>query len=139
VLLKLLLDYLNAPDPSSSPRGWLLVLALALTQLVRNMFFMLCLSVSMHTAMRVHGATQFLGMAKLLRLSAPSDAALGQLVTFVTGDQERMQEAVVGGILFIGRLPSSVLCIVWVLSPHTPYCIGNSIAPSLTNFNADFC
>ena len=43
------------------------------------------------------GAVQYLGYSKLLRLASPSEAALGQLVTFVTGDQERIQEACVMG------------------------------------------
>ena len=43
------------------------------------------------------GAVQYVGYSKLLRLASPSEAALGQLVTFVTGDQERIQEAMVMG------------------------------------------
>ena len=33
---------------------------------------------------------QYLGYEKLLRLSAPNDAALGQLLTFITADHERI-------------------------------------------------
>jgi len=33
------------------------------------------------------GASQYLGFSKLLRIASPSDAALGLLITFCTGDQ----------------------------------------------------
>ena len=52
---------------------------------------------------RVSGATQFLGFSKLLRLSSPNDAALGKLVTYCTGDQERIHEAIVNGVLLMGN------------------------------------
>ena len=52
---------------------------------------------------RVSGATQFLGFSKLLRLSSPNDAALGKLVTYCTGDQERIHEAIVNGVLLMGK------------------------------------
>ena len=51
---------------------------------------------------RVSGATQFLGFSKLLRLSSPNDAALGKLITYCTGDQERIHEAIVNGVLLMG-------------------------------------
>ena len=51
---------------------------------------------------RIIGATQFLGFSKLLRLSNPNDAALGKLITYCTGDQERIHEAVVNGVLLMG-------------------------------------
>ena len=50
---------------------------------------------------RIIGATQFLGFSKLLRLSNPNDAALGRLITYCTGDQERIHEAVVNGVLLL--------------------------------------
>ena len=53
---------------------------------------------------RVRGATQFLGFSKLLRLSSPNDAALGKLVTYCTGDQERIHEAIVNGVLLMGNI-----------------------------------
>ena len=43
-----------------------------------------------------------MGYSKLLRLASPNDSALGQLVTFCTGDLERINEAVVAGVLFFG-------------------------------------
>ena len=48
-------------------------------------------------AIRLVGALQYVGYSKLLRLASPSEAALGQLVTFVTGDQERIVEVCVMG------------------------------------------
>ena len=53
-------------------------------------------------ANRVLSALVYIGYAKLLRLESPNDAALGQLVTFCTGDQERINEAVVAGTLLLG-------------------------------------
>ncbi len=35
-------------------------------------------------------AVQYLGYDKMLRLSAPNDAALGQLLTFISADHERI-------------------------------------------------
>ena len=43
-----------------------------------------------------------MGYSKLLRLAAPNDSALGQLITFCTGDQERLIEAFVAGNLIVG-------------------------------------
>jgi hypothetical protein len=37
---------------------------------------------------------QYLGYDKLLRLSAPNDAALGQLLTFISADHERIHVSV---------------------------------------------
>ena len=45
----------------------------------------LCLGV------RVLGAVQFLGYKKLLKLSSPNDAILGQFITFLSADHERIQ------------------------------------------------
>ena len=44
-----------------------------------------------------------MGFSKLLRLSSPNDAALGKLVTYCTGDQERIHEAIVNGVLLMGN------------------------------------
>ena len=45
-------------------------------------------------ALRLLGALQYAGYSKLLRLASPSEAALGQLITFLTADQERIHDAV---------------------------------------------
>ena len=42
-------------------------------------------------AIRILGAVQFLGYSKLLRLASPNDQALGQFITFVANDHERIQ------------------------------------------------
>ena len=72
-------------------------------------------------AMRALGALQFLGYSKLLRLGTPSDAALGQLITFVAADHERIQEACVMGTLFIGAPVSFVLSMAYAI-----YLVGPS-------------
>ena len=46
-------------------------------------------------AIRLLGGLQYVGYAKLLRLCSPDETALGQLVTLLTGDQERIQEVAV--------------------------------------------
>ena len=55
------------------------------------------------SAIRVLGAAQYMGFSKLLRLSSPNDGSLGQFLTFCTGDQERIAESVIGGLLFVGK------------------------------------
>ena len=70
--------------------------------------------------MRVLGALQFLGYSKLLRLGTPSDAALGQFITFVAADHERIQEGCVMGPLFIGApvtLAMSMTYAIYLVGP----------------------
>ena len=70
--------------------------------------------------MRVLGALQFLGYSKLLRLGTPSDAALGQFITFVAADHERIQEGCVMGPLFIGApvtLAMSMVYAIYLVGP----------------------
>ena len=62
---------------------------------------------------RIQGATTYLGYSKMLRMASPSDAALGQLITFCTGDSERIHEAVVSGILFVGTPMLFLLAAVY--------------------------
>ena len=45
-------------------------------------------------ALRLLGGLQYAGYSKMLRLASPTDAALGQLITFFTADQERIQLAI---------------------------------------------
>ncbi len=61
------------------------------------------INLSIYLAIRVLGAAQYIGFSKLLRLSSPNDGSLGQFLTFCTGDQERIAEAVTGGLLFVGN------------------------------------
>jgi ABC-type multidrug transport system fused ATPase/permease subunit len=82
--------------------GWLLVFALFACQLSRTLLFNLAFNFGVRTALRVHGATQYLGYSKLLRLASPNDAALGQLITFFSADMERIHEAIVSGVMFTG-------------------------------------
>ena len=100
--MKLILDYINDPSKSES-EGWQLLLALGLMLLSRLAFFTMNFNVGLQTAIRLSGATQYIGFSKLLRLSNPSDKALGQLVTCCTSDQERIAEAVIISVLFFGK------------------------------------
>ncbi len=45
-------------------------------------------------AIRMLAAVQYLGYDKMLRLSAPNDAALGQLLTFISADHERIHVSI---------------------------------------------
>ena len=101
--MKLILDYINDPSKSES-EGWQLLLALGLMLLSRLAFFTMNFNVGLQTAIRLSGATQYIGFSKLLRLSNPSDKALGQLVTCCTSDQERIAEAVIVSVLFFGNM-----------------------------------
>ena len=64
---------------------------------------------------RVSGATQFLGFSKLLRLASPNDAALGKLVTYCTGDQERIHEAIVNGVLLMGMSSATIMKLMTIV------------------------
>jgi len=47
------------------------------------------------SGMRFLGASQYFGYCKLLRLANVDDSALGKLVTFCSGDMERIFEGIV--------------------------------------------
>ena len=110
VLLKLILEYLEDPTMEVEV-GIVLLVLLFFNQLFRNITYNLQQSLSIHTgwkysilyifykkifeAIRLLGGLQYVGYAKLLRLCSPDETALGQLVTLLTGDQERIQEVAV--------------------------------------------
>ena len=74
-----------------------------------------------HSGLRIVGACQYLSYSKLLRLATPNDAALGQLLTFFTGDLERLNEAIVGGVLLFGECQMiPVLSDAYNLFPFSP-------------------
>ena len=72
-------------------------------------------SIILCAAIRLLGALQSVGYSKLLRLACPSEAALGQLVTFVTGDHERIQEACVLGANIIATPVMLLISLVYTL------------------------
>ena len=74
---------------------------------------------------------EFVGYSKLLRLTSPNDAALGQLITFTTADHDRIQDAVVHGVLLIGTPVMFLLSI-----SYTIYLIGPS---AIVGFVVIFC
>ena len=102
----MLLDYLDHPTAELN-YGIMLVVLFFLCQFLRNISFNLQQSIGIHTgfklfdghaykeisnlAIRILGAVQFLGYSKLLRLASPNDQALGQFITFVAADHERIQ------------------------------------------------
>ena len=61
------------------------------------------------------GGLQYVGYAKLLRLASPNESALGQLVTLLTGDQDRIQEACVWGPLIIATPIMFLISIVYTV------------------------
>lgn len=84
-------------------------------------------------AIRLLSAVEYCGFSKLLRLTSPNEAALGQLITFTTvrppskyphnpqADHERIQDSVVNGCLFIGTPFMFALSIAYSL-----YLVGPS-------------
>ena len=75
----------------------------------------------MVSALRLLGAAHFLGYSKLLSLASPNDAALGQFITFITGDHDRIQEACTNGVLVVATPISLILSIAYAI-----YIIGPS-------------
>ena len=100
--MKMILDYVSDKSRDESEGWWLLAL-LALMLVLRLIFFNLNFNVGLQTAIRLCGATQYLGFSKLLRLSNINEQTLGQLVTFSTGDQERIGESIVIIVLLFGK------------------------------------
>ena len=64
----MILDYVGDPSRDDSEGWWLLAL-LASMLLLRLAFFTLNFNVGLQTAIRLGGATQYLGFSKLLRHS----------------------------------------------------------------------
>ena len=124
----MILDFINDPTRDES-EGWYLMLALSVMLLLRLALFTQNFNVGLQTAIRLCGATQYLGYSKLLRLSNPNDGALGQLVTHCTGDQERISEAVIVTVLFFGKCFSNCSGLIFYrlirYSNHvrTVYCV----------------
>ena len=101
LVLKMILDYISDKSRDESEGWWLLAL-LALMLVLRLAFFTLNFNVGLQTAIRLGGATQYLGFSKLLRLANVNEQALSKIVTFCTGDQERIGETVVIIVLLFG-------------------------------------
>ena len=131
VLLKLILDYLEDPTLEVEV-GVVLVVLLFFNQLLRNITYNLQQSICIHTgrsgniflnifinkileAIRLLGGLQYVGYAKLLRLASPDDSALGQLVTLITGDHPRIQEACIMGPLIIATPIMFLISIVYTV------------------------
>ena len=98
----MILDYINDGERNES-EGWYLLFGLSCMLFLRLIFFNLNFNVGLQTAIRLCGAVQYLGFSKLLRLSIPSDKALGQFITCCTSDQERICESVIISIFIFGK------------------------------------
>lgn len=98
----MILDFINDAEREES-EGWYLLLGLGIMLLLRLSLFTLNFNVGLQTAIRLSGATQYLGYSKLLRLANPTDKNLGQLITCCTSDQERIVETVVITVLLFGK------------------------------------
>ena len=72
-------------------------------------------------------AVEFAGYSKLLRLTSPNDAALGQLITFTTSDHDRIQDAVVNGVMFIGTPVMFLMSITYSVYLIGPSAIVGSV------------
>ena len=80
---------------------------------MRNLTFNMMQSIGIHTAIRLLAAVEFCGFSKLLRLTSPDEAALGQLITFTTADHERIQEAVVNSCMLVGTPVMFLISIIY--------------------------
>ena len=117
VLVRLILEYLEDPSLEVST-GIVLLVLLFCNQILKNVTFSLAKCLGCHTgksvrpsksenynlisaALRLLGGLQYAGYSKLLRLASPSEAALGQLITFVTADQERIERAIYDGSMIL--------------------------------------
>ena len=78
-------------------------------------------------AIRLLSAIEYCGYSKLLRLTSPNEAALGQLITFTTADHERIQDSVVNGCLFIGTPFMFLLSIVYSIYLVGPSALVGSV------------
>ena len=120
MVLKMILDFVSDQSRDASEGWWLLGL-LATMLLLRSVFFGTNFNVSLVTAVRLCGATQYLGFSKLLRLSNVNDKVFGQLVTCITSDQERIMESVVIIVIFFGKSEMSrVYILLYKSAVHCP-------------------
>ena len=83
------------------------------------------------SAIRLLSAVEYCGYSKLLRLTSPNEAALGQLITFTTADHERIQDSVVNGCLFIGTPFMFIMSIVYSIYLVGPSALVGSIVTLL--------
>ena len=102
----MILDYINDPDREETEGVWLMALLTGILSL-KLAFFTMNFNVGLQTAIRLSGATVYLGFSKFLRLAHVNDKALAQLITCCTSDQERIAESVVIAVLFAGKCTKS--------------------------------
>lgn len=102
---------LNFVGDLSAPmwQGLLLVLALFGSQLFRNVFFSIAYVINLHTATRLQGALQNMVYDKVLRLRASDEAALSQVLTFCSSEQERIFDAIHMGTIIVGTQSSKAM------------------------------
>lgn len=98
----MILDYINDPEKEETEGVWLMALLTGILSL-KMAFFTMNFNVGLQTAIRLSGATMYLGYSKFLRLAHVNDKALAQLITCCTSDQERIAESVVIAVLFAGK------------------------------------
>ena len=127
LVLKAILDYIKEPNAPLST-GIFLVLCLFLAQLMRNLTFNMMQSIGIHTAIRLLAAVEFCGFSKLLRLTSPDEAALGQLITFTTADHERIQEAVVNSCMLVGTPVMFLISIIYSVNLVGPSALVGGLA-----------
>ena len=113
LVLKMILDYINNPQSEDTEGLWLLALLTGIMSLKLALFTM-NFNVGLQTAIRLCGATMYLGFSKFLRLAHVNDKALAQLITCCTSDQERIAETVVIAVLFAGKTIIQILAARWL-------------------------
>ena len=115
----MILDYINDPEKEETEGVWLMALLTGILSL-KMAFFTMNFNVGLQTAIRLSGATMYLGYSKFLRLAHVNDKALAQLITCCTSDQERIAESVVIAVLFAGK-PTKKVFLRWILIDYYDY------------------
>ncbi|XP_046999518.1 ATP-binding cassette sub-family C member 5-like isoform X1 [Schistocerca americana] len=117
-------------EDKKQPLWWgiSLVAMLFACQLLRNYCFGAGYVMGLHTATRVQGAMQHLIYKKMLLLRTGGDRVLGQILTFVTNEQERIFEACHMGVLLLGTPVMFVMCVAYSLLVLGPWAlVGNVV------------
>ena len=87
---------------------------MCLNQLVFIISFNLMQSILVHLALRLLGGLHYLGYTKLLKLSTSEVSALGQFISFITTDHDRIQEAVSNAVMIINSPIMMILSVSYV-------------------------
>uniref|UniRef100_A0A3P9MUY4 ATP-binding cassette sub-family C member 5 n=1 Tax=Poecilia reticulata TaxID=8081 RepID=A0A3P9MUY4_POERE len=126
-VVKRLLDY-TQQEESDLTSGWLLVLGLLTTELMRSWSLALTWAQNYRTGCRLRGAVLSLAFEKILRLRSVRDKSVGQLINMCSSDGQRMFDAAAVGSLLAGGPLLAVLGVaynLYILGPTS--LLGSSV------------